>query len=281
MLVLGVTIGLGVLFAWRGKQGNRGDGVTRLAVLPFENLGDSADAYFAEGMTDEVRGKLSGLPKLQVTARQSTTEYRGSKKPLRQIGEELGVRYLLTATVRWEKTGNMSRVRVTPELVDVSTSATRWQQPFDANLTDVFQVQGDIAAQVAQALDVELTTGEQQQLAEKPTTNLAAYDAFLRGEAESQEMSVNDPPSLRRALPYYERAIALDSSFALAWSRAARVHASLYANSVPVKAEAEAARVAAERAVALAPARGHGHLALANYYRLVLSDPCQSGGRVY
>ena len=158
-------------------------GPKRLAVLPFENLGRPEDEYFADGVTDEVRGKLAALPGLEVTARTSSGQYKQTTKSPQQIGRELGVDYLLTGTVRWEKdTGGQSRVRVSPELVQVSTASTKWQAPFDAPLTDVFQVQADVAARVAEALGVALGAGERERLAEQPTENLAAYDAFLKGE---------------------------------------------------------------------------------------------------
>ncbi|MEZ0335824.1 MAG: protein kinase, partial [Gemmatimonadales bacterium] len=119
---------------------------TRLAVLPFENLGDSGDAYFADGIADEVRGKLAVVSGLEVIARSSSSRYRGEDKSPQEIAQDLDVRYLLTGTVRWEKRpGEASRVRVSPELVDARTGTTRWQKSFDAALTDVFEIQGQIA----------------------------------------------------------------------------------------------------------------------------------------
>jgi serine/threonine-protein kinase len=282
MLVLGFLIGLGVLFAWRGRHAGtaRSVGSKVLAVLPFENLGDSADAYFADGVTEEVRGKLSRLAGLEVIARNSSNEYRHTSKRPREIARELGVDYLLTATVRWEKTGgSASRVRVTPELVDVGPGhapRTRWQEPFDASLTDVFQVQADIAEKVASALNVALGDSVRHELAAKPTTNLAAYDAFLKGEAASQGISVSDPASLRRATGFYEQALALDSAFVPAWAQLARVRALLYGNSIPTPELAAQARQAAERAQALGPGRPEGQLALTDYYRNVAVDNRQA-----
>ena len=191
-LVLGFLVGLGVLFAWRRGRSGTDDsaGPKRLAVLPFENLGDSADAYFADGITNEVRGKLSQVSGLAVIARASSNEYRHTAKTPQEIARELGADYLLTATVQWEKKpGAPSRVRVSPELIRVEPGAaptTRWQQPFDASLTDVFQVQADIATKVASALNVALGDSVRHELAAKPTENLAAYDAYLKGEAASQ-----------------------------------------------------------------------------------------------
>ncbi|MGE5231560.1 MAG: protein kinase domain-containing protein, partial [Deltaproteobacteria bacterium] len=247
-LGVGFLIGLGVLFAWRRTHtgASESTGPRVLAVLPFENLGDSADAYFADGVTEEVRGKLSRLPGLEVIARTSSNEYRHTSKRAQEIARELGADYLLTATVRWEKAGGgASRVRVTPELVDVGPGhapRTRWQEGFDASLTDVFQVQADIAGKVASALDVALGDSARHELAARPTRNLAAYDAFLKGEAASQSLAAQDPPSLRRAVGFYEQAVALDSAFVPAWAQLARARTYLYGNSTPTPELAAQAR---------------------------------------
>jgi serine/threonine-protein kinase len=223
-------------------------------------------------MTDAVRGKLSALAALQVIARQSSTEYKKSSKTLTEIGRELGVQYLLTATVRWQKRGAASRVQVSPELVQVSTGSTRWQQPFGASLTDVFQVQGQIAGQVAEALDVALGVKEKQTLADKPTQSLAAYDAYLKGEAAAPNLLFGDPQAISRATPHYGEAVALDSTFALGWAKLSLAHSSLYAARTPTPAQAKQALRAAERAHDLAPTRGEGHLALGFYHLAVVKD---------
>jgi serine/threonine-protein kinase len=271
----GFAIGLGVLFAWRSNHAGPDDaaGARRVAVLPFENLGDSADEYFADGLTDAIRGKLIGLPELQITGRSSSVEYKGGGKPVQQVGRELGVDYILTGTVRWEKRKDgTSRVLVRPELIEVARAAATWQQPFDAALEDVFQVQSDIAGRVADALNVALGAEEKKTLAEKPTTSLAAYDAYLKGEALTAGMSTQNPPDLRRALSYYRQAIAQDSAFVPAWCQLARVYAVLYRASVPTPELAEQARQAAERARRLAPDRAESFLALGDYQADVQKD---------
>ena len=279
---LGFLIGLGVLFAWRRAHPGADDspGPKRLAVLPFENLGDSADGYFADGITDEVRGKLSQVSGLAVIARASSNEFRHTAKAPQEIARELGADYLLTATVRWEKApGGPSRVRVSPELIRVEPGAaptTKWQQPFDASLTDVFRVQADIATKVASALDAALSDSAHHELAAKPTANLAAYDAYLKGEAASQGMGTGDPPSLRRAIGFYQQAVALDSGFVPAWAQVARAYAVLYFNSTPTPELAAQAREAANRAQALGPDRPEGWLALGEYYRNVPVDNRQA-----
>jgi eukaryotic-like serine/threonine-protein kinase len=278
-LGLGFLIGLGVLFAWRRSHAGVGGagGAKVLAVLPFENLGDSAEAYFADGLANDLRTELSQVPGLTVIARGSSNEYKRTTKTQQQIARELGVNYLLSATVQWERVaGGASRVRVTPELVDVHPGhapQTRWGQQFDAAVTDVFQVQSDIAGQVVQALNVALGDSAKQELVSKPTQSLPAYEAFLRGEAASQGMSVGDPPSLRQAIAAYEQAVALDSTFVRAWAQLARARARLYGSTLSNPAVAEAARRAAERALALAPTRPEGHQALGLYYLVMRDHP--------
>src|SRR5579883_831291 len=274
LLILGFLIGAGALFAWRARTGEAGSGSpVRLAVLPFENLGDYADAYFADGVTDAVRDKLATLPTLQVIARASSEQYRRTQKPPQVIGRELGAQYLLTATVRWEKTaGGSSRVQVRPELVDATTAAEKWGQPFDASLTDVFAVQSDIAGKVAQALGVALNPGTRQAMADRPTRNLDAYDAYLRGQAIEGKAGV-DVGSLRRATESYAQAVQLDSGFALAWAALSFAHATAFHTAAPMAADSAASLTAATRALALGPELPEAHAAMGAYDDFVLQDP--------
>jgi serine/threonine-protein kinase len=273
-LTLGFVLGLGLLFGWLHRHGETAGegGSKRLAVLPFENLGGADDEYFADGVTDEVRGKLASLPGLQVTARSSSNQYRKSSKSPQEIGRDLGVDYLLTGTVRWEKASGGNHVRVSPELIQVSTGSSKWQEPFDAALTDVFKVQADVAGQVAQALDLALGAPQKTALAARPTGNSAAYDAYLKGEAASLNMGTGDPPQLRMAIGFYEQAVALDSTFADAWAELSRANSLLYTNGVPSPESARRARDGAERALRLAPDRSIGHLALGDYWASIRPD---------
>jgi DNA-binding SARP family transcriptional activator/TolB-like protein len=268
---VGVLALVAGLLVWRSGRGVDA-GTPRLAVLPFQNLGDSADAYFADGMTDELRGRLTAIPGLQVVASVSSNGYRGTTEQLPQIARDLGVTYLLLGKVRWQKgAGGASRVRVSPELVRIGRKAaptTQWEQPFEAALTDVFQVQGDIATQVAAALNLVLGDSARRELRLKPTENLAAYDEFLKGEAAAQAMRT-DQAGLRRAIGFYQRAVALDSSFAQAWIQLSRARTSLYSNGVPDQALARAALEAAERARALRPNDPQVYLATGDYYSSV------------
>nr|MBA2626741.1 hypothetical protein [Gemmatimonadales bacterium] len=241
-----------------------------LAVLPFENQGAASDDYFADGLTEEIRGKLTALPGLQVTASTSSGQYRKSTKSLRDIAAELGVDYLLVGKVRWEKRADgTSRVRVSPELILVSSGASKWQEPFDAAITDVFAVQSEIAGLVAAKLDVALTDSVKTRLEAQPTKNVAAYDAYLRGRA----ITGSEPASLRAALAAYEQAVALDPTFALAWGVLGATNASLYLSGVPSPELGRTVRRAADRAIALDPAAPVGYIALAQYFRIVDVQP--------
>jgi eukaryotic-like serine/threonine-protein kinase len=276
-LVLGFLIGLGVLFAWRRSHPGGDDereGMKRVAVLPFENLGDSSDAYFADGVSDEIRGKMSQIAGLAVIARASSNEYRHTTKTPQEIARELGAEYLLTATVRWEKhPDGTSRVRVSPELVRVQPGVvptTKWQQGFDAALTDVFQVQADIASQVASALDVALTDSTRRELAVRPTRNLDAYDAYLRGkELRSGDIA---PGVLHAAEAEFRRAVDLDSTFAAAWAELATTHILLFRLGGTQARDAEAAGREVERATALGPALPDVHAAKGLYQQVIRGD---------
>jgi len=260
------VVGLAAFLVLRpGRSPGDATASKRVAVLPFENQGSAEDEYFADGVSDEIRGKLSTIRGLEVIARGSSTPYKKTTKSPQQIAKELGVHYLLTAVVRWEKQPSGSVVHVSPELVEVEGNAaptSRWEKRFDEPLTNVFKVQSDIASQVASALNVALGAPAQAQLAERPTQNLDAYDAYLKGMAALGE-GRTDPPSLRRLAGFFEQAVALDSSFAAAWAQMAAADALTYTNGVPIPALLNKAGEAAERAVALAPNSGQAHAILA------------------
>ena len=277
-LVIGFAIGLGVLFAWRRQHepvSPPDAGVRRIAVLPFDNLGDTSNAYFVDGVSDAVRGKLTTLPGLAVIARTSSIQYRGSSQSPQDIANQLGVRYLLTGAVRWAKRPDgTSSVQVSPELIEITAGApeSRWAQPFDAALTDVFQVQADIAGRVGEALGLALGAGDRTGLTKRPTQSVAAYDDFLRAEAIYVRAAAYDPSSLLRAEHLYQRAIAADSTFALAWAQLSSVRTSLYGWD-PSTRRAREGREAVDRALRLAPELGEAHRALAEHLWIVKQDP--------
>ena len=282
MVLTGVTIAVIAAAGWflaaRGGAANPADaGPIRIAVLPFQNLGDSSDAYFADGMADELRGKLLKVPGVEVIARASSVQYSGTKKSPAEIAKELGVSYLLTATVRWERLpdGN-SVVHLRPELMQVRgdrPATTRWQQAFDKPLTDVLAMQAEVAQQVATQLEITLGTGARTQIAALPTTNSEAYDAYLRGMAGIGD---NRPAALRRRIVDFERAVSLDSTFAEAWARLAAVASVLYVIASPTPDVAAIVRNAAERAQVMSKGGTAGHLAMTALYSTVIIDPLRA-----
>ncbi len=263
-----------VLVLRRFPRGARVTGVKRIAVLPFENLGAPENDYFADGMADAVRNKLTSVQGIEVIARGSSVGYKKTSKTPRQIADELEARYLLTATVRWQKSGGASRVEVSPELVEVKQSgapASKWGQPFDAALTDVFQVQADIATRVSQALGAAIGAADEQRLAENPTKNLAAYDAFLRGKEALKDPGAGWTPAYKKSLSFFEQAVALDPQFAQAWAGLSSACSWVY-RQTPTPELADRARVAADRASALAPESPETYLAEGLYRHLVHDD---------
>ena len=265
-----VVLAAGGFVALRMRKGT-GPSIERIAVLPFENAGGSDDEYFADGMTDEVRSKLSTIGGLRVTARASSSQYKRSRKTPREIGKELEVQYLLTGTVRWSKANGVNRVRVTPELIQVSNAESKWSQPYDTVLSDVFAVQAAIASKVAEALNVALAPPVQAHIAEAATSNIDAYDEFLKGEQITNSLGTSDAITLANGLSHYEKAVQRDSSFVRAWSAIAR-SLSMMSSSAPSKEGVVRAKFAAERSMQLAPDRAESRLAMGSYLRDIALD---------
>jgi TolB-like protein/Flp pilus assembly protein TadD len=237
-----------------------------LAVLPFRNLGPAGDQYFADGLTEEITSRLAGVSDLGVISRTSADQYRNTAKSLKQIGHELGVAYVLEGSVRWERLADgSSRVRVTPQLIHVTDDRHLWTDRYDAQLADIFQVQGEIARQVAGALDITLHGSEGGALVAQPTANPAAYDAYLRGKAYERRTPLEQDKRL--AIQMYERAVALDPSFALAHVGIAEMSVDLYGLFMDHTAERLAkAKAAIDRALALSPDLPHANVVLGRYY---------------
>jgi serine/threonine-protein kinase len=283
VLLLGIVIGSGLLFAWRSRHpAEDAGGATLLAVLPFENLGPDDQDYFVDGITDEIRGRLTALPALRVTSRGSSSRAPQPGEAPQALGRDLGVQYVLTGTVRWDRSGGgAGRIKVSPELIAVSSGESKWQQSFDASVSDVFQVQADVAGRVAQALDVALTEPAREQLAEKPTASLPAYDAYLRGRSYEQRARLNVEPQLMGiAGDMYREAIAADSSFGLAWAGLSRVSLYRLFRNPGDAASRELARTASERAVAASPTAAEAHLARAAYFNEVVNDNAKATAEV-
>jgi eukaryotic-like serine/threonine-protein kinase len=237
-----------------------------LVVLPFENLGLPEHEYFADGITEEIISRLAGISGLGVIARSSAMQYKKTDKPIKQIGEELGVGYILEGTIRWETVpGAENRVRINPRLIDVADGTQMWSEPYEAALTGIFRLQANIAERVTNALDVVLLAEEKRKLEREPTSNQEAYDLYLRA-LEYHNRSI-DQRDLTFAVQVLERAVGLDSAFAHAYSLLARSHASMYWQHYDRSSErAQKAREAAERAAFLAPDLAEGYKAMGYYY---------------
>jgi len=244
-----------------------------LAVLPFENLGDPEDEYFADGVTDEITSRLARVNGLGVIARMSAMQYKETTKPLKQIGKELGVDYLLAGSVRWQKTtGSDTRVRVTPQLIRLSDESHVWTDIYDELLTEVFTVQANMARDVVNALNVTLVDAEKRAISTQPTSNYEAYNLYLRGRSywERWEHGRED---LERSIALLEQATAVDSTFANAYAELAGIHCWYYETGYD---RSEERKQLAQQAATLArrydSLDAYSRIAWGYYYYYVLDD---------
>ena len=234
-----------------------------VAVLPFDNLSrDPDNAYFADGIQDEVLSTVAKIGDLKVISRTSTAKYKSRPESLRQVGLELGVANLLEGSV--QRAGE--RVRVIAQLIDARSDNHLWSETCDRELKDVFGVQSEIAQSIATALTAKLSPSESQSLGERPTRDPQAYQAYLKaGYFVREGTSRNGDPAtlLPQALQLYGEAVMRDPSFARAWARISYTHSWMYWFSVDDSPEqVRLADEAAQRAVSLDPQLGEAHLAL-------------------
>jgi TolB-like protein/Tfp pilus assembly protein PilF len=233
-----------------------------IAVLPFENLSDDQDnAYFADGIQDDVLTNLSKIGDLKVISRTSVMQYRGRPSNVRDIGKALGVSNILEGSVR--RSGN--RVRVNVQLIDANTDEHVWANDYDRDVTDVFAIQSDLAQSIAQALQARLSAGEKSQMTRSPTENGEAYLAFM--QAHDLSCAMEDLTKLKQSAQLYQRAIELDPNFALALARYSLLESWMLRTHDASSDHREKARTLAERALQLQPDLPEAHLALGfSYY---------------
>ena len=242
--------------------------LSRIAVLPFENLGAAEDAYFAEGMTEEITARLASVNGIQVISRTSARLYEQTDKSIPEIGAELRVGYVLEGTVRWARTeGGASQIRITPQLIRVDDDTHLWAETYDRVLEDIFDVQSEIAQKVIHELGIALGGGEKGAFGARPTENLEAYQAYLRGRYWASRPHFTYE-NWERWMQAFQSAVELDPDFALAHAELARGHAlTRYFRHDLTPERLEAADAAAAKALNLAPGDPHVHLDL-GYYRL-------------
>ena len=233
-----------------------------IAVLPFENLSrDPENAYFADGIQDEVLSMVAKIGDLKVISRTSTAKYKSKPESLRQVGLELGVANLLEGSV--QKAGD--RVRVIVQLIDAGSDNHVWSETYDRELKDVFGVQSEIAQSIATAMKAKLSPSETHSLGESPTRDPEAYQAYLKaGYFQREATSRNGDPAilLPQALDLYSAAVTRDPTFALAWARMSYIHSWMYWFGVDDSPDqVRLAEEAAQRAISLDPQLGEAHLA--------------------
>ena len=241
-----------------------------IAVLPFENRSDDkANAYFADGIQDEILTRLAKIADLKVISRTSTQHYKSAPENLSEIAKQLGVAHILEGSV--QKSGDSVRVNV--QLIKAANDSHLWADTFDRKLTDIFSVESEISKAIAEQLRAKLTGQEEQVIAAKPTDNLEAYDAYLRGLAYTLK-AANTPANALGAQKYLKEAVRLDPKFALAWARLSYIDAYGYltVSLQPTVALREEARQAAETALTLQPNLGEAILAKGQYHYGCLKD---------
>lgn len=244
-----------------------------IAVLPFENLSaDPENAFFADGVQDEILTNLAKIADLKVISRTSVMQYKTSvKRNLREIAKALGVANVVEGNV--QRTGN--RIRMRAQLIDARTDMHLWAEQYDRDLADVFAIQSEIAKTIADHLQAKISAGEKTEIDKTPTSDLAAYDLYVKGQALWADVS--DPIHAREKLPqaalFLNEAVARDPHFLLAWCLLCKTHGALYKQGYDHSpARLNLAHAAAQTALRLQPDAGEAHLALASYYYYGLGD---------
>ena len=264
-ILLGALALAMLYFPW---SGDFDDGVapsdSSIAVLPFENLSPDPDnAFFADGVHDDLLNQLAKIGSIKVISRTSVLEYRDSPKNMREIGQDLGVATVLEGGVR--RAGD--KIRINVDLIDAQTDEHIWTQTYDRQLTaeNVFAIQSEMATSIANALQAELSPGEVARLTVVPTQNTRAYDFYLNGNDYFRRRE--EATSLTLALQMYQRAVDIDPEFAVAWAALSQAHSRMHWNGIDrTESRLRLAAAAVERALELAPDLPEAHFALGQYH---------------
>jgi serine/threonine protein kinase/tetratricopeptide (TPR) repeat protein len=253
----------------KGGKDAAPSGNKKLVVLPFEFLGPQEDEYFAHGITDEVTNRLSFLQGLDVISLASAVEYEKTSKSIKDIGKELGVDYVVTGTVSWDKSaGEQGKVRASPRLTRASDETQLWSERYEREIESIFDVQSEIAEDVIKQLDLTLLAPERRELRAKPTDNLEAYDFYLRGIEHRKKATLRiDSQDWNLAAEMFEKAIELDTNFVLAHVALSNVHSQIFFHGFDKTEERlSLSRKAVDKALELQPDSPEAKRALALYY---------------
>ena len=241
------------------------DAVPRVVVLPFENIGDPGDEFFASDLAQEIAGKLSAVNGLRLTSFSSARIYDLSGKTIQQIGTDLNADYILRGDVRWLSGGDAGNVRITPELIRSSDDTGIWSEIFSKTTNDIIELQLEITNNVIRSLNITISESEQTTLDTRPTENLEAYNLYLRGLEYNNRGSAE--VSVRIALQSFQRAVELDPSFALAHAWLSRSHSLMYWMFYDRSDERRtSAKEAIDRSFSFIPGLPEAHVALGYYY---------------
>ncbi len=236
-----------------------------LAILPFDNLGPAEHSYFADGITDEITTCLAKIKLLKVISSNSARQFKNETKNVPEIARELGIEYLLTGTIRWDNSQQPSRFRLNCKLIDAKDESYVWAESYDRILEQIFVLQSELAEEISKALGVALATPELDSLARTPTSNLEAFDLYLRGNEFYPRSTA--PADILKAIELYEQAVALDGEFVLAHVKLALANLSMYwfwHDRTP--ARVARAKASVDAAVRIAPQLPETSLALGYYH---------------
>jgi serine/threonine protein kinase/tetratricopeptide (TPR) repeat protein len=255
-----------IYFNSRSSVNNVSSEIKMIVVLPFENLGSSEDEYFADGITEEITSKLSGLSGLGVIARASAAQYKNTNKSLDEIAKELGVGYILVGTIRWDKSGDVDKVRVNPELIRTSDGVQMWSEPYESEYSTSFKLQTQIASQVANAMDINLLQPEKKSLSTNLTENQEAYNLYLKGK-DFLDYRNQEPQNKTTAERLFKQAIYLDPNFAAAYAGLSKAYSDMYWFYYDHSQKTiDLSKQAVEKSLELNPEFYGGYASLAWYY---------------
>ena len=265
LLALAAIVASIAMFSRYRMRGTLATREKSIAVLPFDSLSEEkANAYFANGIQDEILTKLAGIGDLKVISRSSTAKYKSKPEDLRTVANQLGVATVLEGSVQRAA----DKVRVNVQLLDARSDTHLWAKSYDRDLRDIFAVESDVAQEIAEALRAKLSPSQAKALAAAPTRDTEAYDLFLKGEyQEGQAENTENVDFFDRAEAFYRQAVARDPSFALAYARLAysRLNRHWFSNRL-TSAQLEEVKSNIDRALAIAPDLPEAHLAMGVFH---------------